>query len=235
MILTLHWSATVPSRLKDYHVEYALATQPTGAFRESLLRATAASQIDWLALRRLFVLWKNVDFSTPTDFGCWHCNHDPRDGSANVEIGALCMGGEGVSVAGAWGAHPFTIAHAWMAIGISARIAALKGLDANGSFTAPGFQNGPLHVISTHAERAIQTRDADAVLRPNFGYFAYSGDGDCRWDLAARDFSESGKLATPQGAYANALKTAAWIRAMTHEAKVHGIQDFWGLDGPVTP
>lgn len=234
MILTHHWSATSPTRIHEYHVEYALATQPTAAFRESLLRATSALQVDWLALRRLFLVWKNVDFSTPTDYGTYRMNHDPRDGSANVEIGALCMGGEGVSVAGAWGVYPFTIAHAWMAIGIGARIAALKDLDPNGSFTAPGFQNGPLHVISTHAERAIQTRDADAVLRPNFGYFAYSGDGDCRWDLAARDYTEAGKLATPQGAYTNALKTAAWIRAMTHEAKAMGIHDLWGLDGDVT-
>jgi hypothetical protein len=121
-----------------------------------------------------------------------------------------------------------------MAVGVGARVAALKELDANGSFQASGFQNGPLHVVSTHAERAIQTPDSDATLRPSYGYFAYSGDGDCRWDLAARDVSEASVLATPTGAHESALKTAAWIRAMTHEAKAVGIHDFWRLDGPIS-
>jgi hypothetical protein len=116
-------------------------------------------------------------------------------------------------------------------VGIGARIAALKGLDANGTFRVPSFQNGPLHVISTHAERAIQTPDSDAALRPSYGYFAYSGDGDCRWDLAARDASEAAVLAAPTSAYASALKTAAWVRAMTQQAKAAGVHDMWKLDG----
>jgi hypothetical protein len=233
MILTHHWSASGPSRIREYHVEYALKSSLSSALHQHLVAAKSQADVNWIELRAMFDVWKNVDLATPTDYGTWHMNHDPRDGSANVEIGALCMGGERVTVAGPWGSYPFTIAHAWMGIGIGARVAAMKNLDANASFEAPGFQNGPLHVISTHAERAIQTPDSAATLRPSYGYFAYSGDGDCRWDLSARDAGEASVLATPAGAYASALKTAAWIRAMTHEAKSAGIHDFWGLDGSV--
>lgn len=233
MILTLHWSASGPSRLRDYHVEYALKGTISSALHQHLISAKSVAEVDWITLRALFEVWKNIDLATSTDYGTWHMNHDPRDGSANVEIGALCMGGENVTLPGPWGAYPFSIAHAWMGVGIAARIAALKDLEANASFHADGFQNQPLYVISTHAERAIQTPDSDAVTRPSFGYFAYSGDGDCRWDLAARDVSEAGVLVTPDAAHASALKTAAWIREMAHQAKAAGIHDFWGLDGSV--
>jgi hypothetical protein len=232
MIVTCHWSATGPSRLRDYHVEFALTGLITSSMRGELLRAQHAGEVDWASLKFAFAVYKNVDLETPTDYGTWHMNHDPRDGSANVEIGALCMGGEDVHVAGPWGAYPYTIAHAWMHAGIVARICVLKHIDAGGSFTPPdGFQNGPIYNVSTHGERALQTRDADAVVRPSFGYFAYSGDGDCRWDIAARDESEAHVLATPDGARSSAIATAAWIRARAHEIKAAGITDFWGLDG----
>lgn len=236
MIATCHWSATDSSRLRDYHIEFGLNGVLTASQRGDLLRALHPGQVDWKALRFLFGLYKNVDLSTATDYGTWHMNHDPRDGSANVEIGALCMGGEDVHVAGPWGAHPYTIAHAWMHAGILARVCALKDIDVGGSFDAPpGFQNGPLFNVSTHAERALQTVDGDAVLRPAFGYFAYSGDGDCRWDIAALDESDAHLLAAPQSARASAIASANWIRRQAHEIKAAGILDFWGLEGPVTP
>lgn len=235
MLLTDHWSATGPNRLRDYHIEYALTGLLTATLRAELLRAQRPGDVDWDALRFIFTIWKNDNLETPTDYGTWHMNHDPRDGSANVEIGALCMGGEDVRIDGSWGSYPFTIAHAWMAAGISARVCALKSIDTQGSFTNDNFQNGPLFNVSTHAERALQTPDPDAVLRPGFGYFAYSGDGDCRWDLAALDYSDSHLLGTPDGARAMALQSASWIRSQAHAIKAAGIADFWKLDGDVTP
>lgn len=235
MIITNHWSATGPNRLRDYHIEYALTVLLTDSMHTTLLNARYPSDIEWNKLRSMFAIYKNVDLGTPTDYGTWRMNHDTRDGSANVEIGALCMGGEGVRIDGSWGAYPFTIAHAWMAAGITARVCALKGVDTQGSFANSNFQNGPLYNISTHAERALQTPDPDASLRPGFGYFAYSGDGDCRWDLAALDYSRSKDLSTPESARASALASAQWIRTQAHAIKAAGITDFWNLDKAITP
>jgi|GEM_PF-5880977 len=235
MLVTCHWSASGPNRLRDYHIEFALTGLLTPSQRGDLLRAASAGQVDWKALRFIFGVYKNVDLDTPTDYGTWHMNHDPRDGSANVEIGALCMGGEDVRIDGSWGAYPFTIAHAWMMAGIVARVCALKHIDVGGAFTANGFQNQPLYNVSTHGERALQTPDPDAVLRPGFGYFAYSGDGDCRWDLAVLDYVDAHLLATPNSARASAIASARWIRERAHEIKAAGISDFWGLEGGVTP
>lgn len=234
MITTEHWSATGPNRLREYHIEFALTGLLTASFKGELLRAQHPVQVDWDALRFLFAIYKNVDLGTPTDYGTWHLNHDPRDGSANIEIGALCMGGENVSVPGPWGNFPYTIAHAWMHAGITARVCALKGIDTQGSFDVsvePSvLQNGPIYNISTHAERALQTKDPDATLRPGFGYFAYSGDGDCRWDIAALDESDAHLLADPNSAKASAIQSAAWMRRQAHEIKAAGISDMWGLD-----
>ena len=230
-LITHHWSASPPARIYDYHLEYALTGAIVPALREKLLAAQSPKDVDFVELCAQFHWWKNVDFATATDYGTWHWNHDFRDGSPNIEIGALCMGGEGVSVAGSWGTWPFTIAHAWMAVAIGARVAKLKGIDPLGSFPASGgFQNGPLYNISTHGERALQTIDPAASLRPGFGYFAYSGDGDCRWDLSALDYSRSASLATPDGARAQAISSAAWIRKQTAATIAAGITDFWGLD-----
>ena len=119
-LVTHHWSASLPARIYDYHLEYALVGKIVPELREKLLAAQAPKDVDFLELRAQFQIWKNVPFSTPTDFGTWHINHDPRDNSANVEIGALCMAGESVSVSGSWGNWPFTIAHAWMAVALGA-------------------------------------------------------------------------------------------------------------------
>lgn len=236
MILTHHWSATSPARIRDYHVEYALTGEISASLHAALLAASGPADVSWGALRAAFQVWKNVDLATPTDYGTWHLNHDPRDQSANVEIGALCMGGEGVGMT-SWGAWPFTIAHAWMAVGIGARICKIKNIDPLGSFDAAshGMQNGPLSVISTHGERALQTPDPPAILRPSFGYFAYSGDPDCRWDISALDVSKAAPLASPDAARSSAIAAALWIRTQTNTLfKGAIISDLWGLDKPAT-
>jgi hypothetical protein len=241
MIATGHWSATgtkaePPARIRDYHIEFALTGTITADLRASLLVAQDPVLVDWAHLAAAFTVWKNDDLSTPTDYGTWHENHDPRNGQANVEIGALCMGGEGVAVAGPWGDCPFTIAHAWMMAGAMARVCHIKGLDAAGSYPQPdGFQNGPQFVLSTHGERALQTPDGPAAnLRPSFGYFAYSGDPDCRWDLSELDYSRAANLATPDGAKAACIASAAWLRKQAHAILADGVSDLWGLDGPIT-
>jgi hypothetical protein len=241
MLITTHWSATSPSRLRDYHLEFGAKTAITDAYRKHLL-AAKTSEVDFAMLHAQFEIYKNVAFDTATDFGTYHLNHDPRDGSPNIEIGALCMGGEGVSVSGSWGAYPYTIAHAWMHAALIARVGHLKGIDLGGSFgtsVEPGvLQNGPIFNVSTHAERALQTVDRDAdgnpYKRPGFGYFIYSGDPDCRYDQAALDFSQAAKLADPESARSSAIAAAAWLRARAHEIKAAGIKDFWGLDLPAT-
>lgn len=229
-IVTQHWSATTPRRIRDYHVEYALTGTIGEELRAAFLAASGPSAVAWDALRQQFSVWKNFSLSRRTDYGTWHLNSDPRDRSPNIEIGALCMGGEDVCVSGKWGKHPFTIAHAWMAVGIGARICKLKNLDPIGSFKVAGYQNGAINVLSTHAERALQTPDPLASLRPNYGYFIYSGDPECRWDLAVLDHSHSPLLATPESARAQALESAAWLRKQTAAALASGITDYWGLD-----
>lgn len=236
MLITAHWSATGPYRINDYHVEYGAKNGISAALNQTAENATDPSQVDWKALKAAFNVWKNTQFGTPTDYGTWHLNHDPRDGSANIEVGALCMGGEGVSITGPWGAYPYTYAHGWMHAAIIARICFLKKIDPNSSFPVsvePGvLQNGPIYSVSTHAERALQTQDSAAVLRPTFGYFAYSGDGDCRWDIACRDVKDAPKLAKPADAKTEALANAAWLRHQTAAIlkTLTPKSSMWGLD-----
>lgn len=235
MIVTCHWSATGPVRLRDYHVEFARTGALPTATVQQLLAGAMPSAADWNALLACFTIWKNVDFTTPTNYGTWKLNHDPRDNSSNVEVAAMCMGGES-ALTSAWGPEPFTIAHAWIAAGIVARVCQLENIDTGGSFDAGGYglQNGPIYNVSTHAERALQTPDGDAVLRPSFGYFIYSGDPDSRWDLAALDPSRAGDLGTPQGARTSAIASAHWIRMQAHALKAQGIADMWQLDAAAT-
>ena len=236
MLITNHWSVTpAGTRLGEYHVEFGLKPGTNVAiFNKEVLTGDGGQVTS--AVRGAFNIWKNVDLTTPTSYGTWNVNHDPRDQSANVEIASLCMGGEGVSVAGPWGSEPFTFAHFLMHCHLTARVCKLKGLDPLGSFASSEFpdllQNGPIHTASTHGERAIQTIDNIKTLRPSFGYFAYSGDPDCRWDLAAPDYTMANLLATPQGAYSTCLTTAGQLRSIAAKILTAGITDMWGLDQP---
>lgn len=247
-LITDHWSATSPNRIRDYHVEFALRAPLPESLHLHLLQARTAADVNFGELKTYFDVFKNFDLGTPTSYGTYHLNHDPRgDGSsADVEIGALCMGGEGVSTSGSWGRWPYTIAHAWMHAALNARVAALKGIDTGAAFDVsvePSvLQSGPIHTVSTHAERALQTVDADAdgkpFKRPDLGYFIGSGDPDSRWDLAVLDPTLAGQLADAAGACtrarAAAIASASWIRARTHEIKLVPILDYWGLDKPAT-
>lgn len=230
MLVTWHWSATGPSRINDYHVEGAMTGALSGDFLDALRVQGDPTKIDWEQLRAAFTIWKNDDLSTPTDYGTWHLNHDPRDDSANIEIGMLCMLN---ATTQNWGKYPFTIAHAYMATGIAARIATLKGLDCSASFdptVEPSvLMNGPIYQFSTHAERALQTQNP-AADHAALGYFIFSGDPDCRWDIAVKDPSEVSALSNAATAVAAAKSTAAWMRDATHRIKAGGISDMWGLD-----
>jgi hypothetical protein len=242
MLVTCHQSASPPIRLHDYHLEFGLkdGVVLAASLIAACKRATNAADIDWLAMRAAFNIYKNDPLVTATSYGTFEMNHDPRDGSANVEIAALCMGGEGVSVAGPWGRWPYTYIHCAMHAALVARVCQLKDLDTLGTFDAgiaPNImQNGPISVVSTHGERAWQTYDIGQGGKiAERGYFAYSGDPNCRWDCIARDPSEAAQCATYDGALRSARATAAWIRSMAHSVKAAGITDMWGLDGPVTP
>jgi len=114
----------------------------------------------------------------------------------------------------------------------------LKKIDTGGSFATdvePSvLQNGPIFNVSTHAERALQTKNP-GVPHPELGYFIYSGDPDCRWDISVLDPSDVAKLTSATAAATAAKASAAWIRAHAHALVAAGITDFWGLDGPATP
>lgn len=240
MLVTGHWSATAPARLRDYHIEFSQTSPIDSAFKLALRDAIALGPPDFAKLRESFTIWKNDQLGSPTDYGTWHLNHDPRDGSANIEIGALCMAN---ATTQNWGRYPFTRAHAWMMAGIVARVCVLKKIDTGGSFATdvePSvLQNGPIFNVSTHGERALQTQNPgtpeNPIPHPERGYFIYSGDPDCRWDLAVLDPSDVGKISVPSSAIAAATASAAWIRMHAHAIAAAGITDFWGLDGPATP
>src|SRR5882724_12006378 len=193
-LITAHWAATQPLPCVDYHDEFALHGGIQKEIMDECLdvihgKSTLTPKLVNF-VKPSFLNWKQFPFTLATNYGTYHLNHDPRDGSPNVEIGALCMGGEGVNVPGPWGKWPYTAAHAVMQAAIIARICHLKDINPRESFDqkiAPAqLQNGPIFTVSTHAERAIQTPDQPyATARPSFGYFIYSGDGDSRWDLAA--------------------------------------------------
>jgi len=172
MLITCHWSASGPSPVTDYHVEFAL-TRPIPSDIQSKLNASAelaAGEVDRLAAS--FDIWKFMSFDQIPVYATWHLNRDPRDGSTpNVAVAALCMGGEGVNTSGPWGRWPFTLAHAYIMSGIAARICQLKGLDAVDSFSSDACtysaqMNGAIYNISTHAERASTrvTRTAGGTL-----------------------------------------------------------------------
>ena len=236
MLVTHHWSASPPVRIKDYHLEYGLCRAFEVDYLAQLDKAQHPSEIDWKKLREYFNVWKNVDFHTPTPFGTYRLNHDPRDNSADVEIGALCMGGERVSLASNWGSYPFTIGHAWFAAGLTARVAAICNIDIAGSFqpNRPDLINGPIYNVSTHAERAWQTTSPDSTDHPELGYFLYSGDPDCRGDLGVFREADMHLLGDWRSALDASRKSAAWLRQQAHEIKAAGIHDLWNLDKGIT-
>ena len=234
-LVTAHWSATSPVRIKDYHVEFALTTPLPNGLNDALGEETDPGKIDWKTLYSHFTIWKNTNFDIALTYGTYHLNHDPRDQSPNIEVGALCMGGEGVGVTGPWGQWPYTYAHSWIHAGIIGRICNLKKIDGRGMFTDPDMQNNPLFNVSTHAERAIQTPDGPAAnLRPTFGYFIYSGDPDSRWDIAVRDVKDAPKLQDPENARIEAVANATWLRSKSTLLITRGLfgGDMWGLDKP---
>lgn len=244
MLVTGHWSASQPVRLRAYHEEFALTGDPFSAEELHALRAlhddpNGYKSVPWATVRPRFTLWKNDSFSTPTDYGTWDVNRDPRDQSPNIEIAAMCMGDATTTN---FGTRPYTIAHAWMHAALMARVCQLKGIDTMGSFDAsvePGvLQNGPIFNLSSHGERAIQTinwgvagagASSEAASR-EFGYFLGSGDPSSRWDCLFLDPYYIGPATV-----ATAKASAAWIRTQAHNIKAAGITDFWGLDGPETP
>lgn len=232
-IITGHWSATSPERLGDYHAEFGQRGDIPQALLATCRAAVRADQIPWSVLRQNFNVWKNTNFDTVMTYGTWDWNHDFRDGSPNIEVGALCMGGPhtGTTNFGQW---PYTKAHAWMHAGVIARIAHLKGIKPLESFEAPaGYMNGPLYAISTHGERAYQTANP-GIDDQGRGYGLWSKDPDCRWDLDVLDFADLAKLKTYDAAYAATKASASWLRNAVADILARNLQaDMWGLDGTV--
>lgn len=253
MLITDHWSATTNVNVPEYHIgTWAHQPRPPQSLVEECYTYAKASHHHPLpnallnALTVAFALRKNVALGTATEYGTYRLNHDPRDGSADIEIAACCMGGERVYTTGPWGNYPFTAAHAVYLAQVNARVCKLKGLDPLAHFdaaVAPGvLQNGPVFVVSTHAERAIQTQDfaphgdgaASLSQSQRYGYFLGSGDSNLRWDIAVVDQRDARLLAPLSGSYdaarRTALETAATMRLMTKAALDGGIHDLWGLD-----
>lgn len=237
MILTTHWSASSPARINDYHVEFALKfPQIDPAFMHDLRAATDPTKVDFDKLFWNFNTWKNFVLTDVTTYGTWHLNHDPRDGtSPDVEIGALCMGGEGTSIT-RWGRWPYTTAHAWMHAAIIARICAMKRLDPLQRFAPTnGLQDGPIFVVSTHAERAFQTVNPGIDNINHRGYGMYSGDPDMRWDIAVFEQADAGKLIDYPHARQAVHDSAQWLREQSAGIIAHNLlTPTLGLDGPVS-
>src|ERR1700693_2200147 len=135
MLVTAHQSATQPVRLRAYHVEFGMHDGVPQSFiddcyRALFMAAPDVNAVDWAALRSHFDLYKNDTLTTPTDYGTWHLNHDPRDGSANIEVAALCLGGSDVAIAGPWGRWSYTAAHRLIHAAVIARFYATEQLVA---------------------------------------------------------------------------------------------------------
>jgi hypothetical protein len=233
-IITAHWSVTPPTRQRDYHIEFALTGTLSAAQITALGSYAHPAQVDWEMLKEQFTIYKNNDLSEVTSYGTWHMNSDPRDGSSNIEVAALTLDGSDVSTTGSWGPHPYTFAHAWMHAAIIARVCAIKNMDALAQFDpsveASVLQNGPIYVVSTHGERALQTNDDGQDTVASRGYGMFSGDSQERWDIAALDPSQNSKLANPTTAIASVYDSAKWIRWQAHLIKTAGVPDLWDLD-----
>ena len=246
MLLTGHWSVTDPHGgfIGDYHAQYR---QVTAIPRDDVLalgQITNIADMDFEKLLARFEVKKVIDFDVASQYATWHINHDPRDNSPDVAVASISMGADaanhvpGASTNGNFGSFPFDFSHAWMMAAVMARIAYLKEIDLSSSFATdvePSvLQNGPIFACSTHGERALQTVDSQDSV-PQLGYFLYSGDGDCRWDLAVLDPSQCGSLSTTQSAIDRCKQSATWLRTMAHAHKVmlNDKSDFLGLDKAV--
>jgi hypothetical protein len=240
MLITCHWSASGPHPISDYHVEFALSRAIPDDIAANLARGAELALPDIDRLAKAFDIWKLMDFGQIPEYATWHINHDPRDGKTpNVAVAALCMGGEGVNTTGPWGRWPFTMAHAYVMAAIAARICQLKGVNCTDSFDPSECKysaqmNGPIQIVASHGERAYQTPNP-GVAAPARGYFIYSGDPDCRWDLAALRVEDAKKLAAFDSAIACARASGDWIRAHAHTITQSGIENFWGLDRDPVP
>jgi hypothetical protein len=165
-------------------------------------------------------------------------NHDPTgDGNGpDIEVGALCMGGEHVETTGPWGNFPYTPAHFIMHAALLARVCKLMGFSPDDYFGADvdphRLQNGPIFRVSTHGERAYQTIDVPTPPNPSFGYFLFSGDCDLRWDIAVFEESKAGELSSATSAVKACVETAAMLRTLTLSAMdlIDQTGGYWGLD-----
>lgn len=238
-IITCHWAVVgkMNSALNDYHVEFT-DKNLSAEYNKSLLGQIEnpdAKKVDWKKHIAMFSVFKNDPLTAVTGYGTWHLNSDPRNGQANIEIASLTMGGSNVQVQGPWGDNPHTISHSLMHAYLVAIVCKLKNINPLDSFSAsvePSvLQNGPIFVVSTHGERAIQTNDDGQDSIPSLGYFAYSGDSNCRWDLAALDPTKASDLSTKDGAVKSCKASAAWIRKVASELlKNNLVVDLCGLD-----
>lgn len=237
MLITNHWSGSPAVRLRDYHVEIVRTGEITDQLRHTLREAwgyTDGSQrVDWKALLALFTIYKNDELSQSTEYGTWDLNHDPRDGSPNIEIASMCMPGGATAFAGD---EPFTIAHAWVHTYATAAVSAIKkAIDVLGKFDVSAepsvLQNGPIFVVSNHGERADQTQNP-GVAHPDLGYFFGSGDPDSRADLFCLD----GEWYTGEVTLGQCKSSIAEMRWHAHVLKSAGLEHgLLGLDGPETP
>ena len=60
MLVTAHWSASGPSRLNDYHIEFAATTPISENLLAGCRKATTPENVDWASLRAAFTVWKNT-------------------------------------------------------------------------------------------------------------------------------------------------------------------------------
>jgi len=244
VIVTLHESASPPMFLGDYHVEFYAKFPVSSTLNDRCYAALHGESVSSTLVEEVtpfFAVKKFTALTEPTSYGTYLMNHDPRDRSSNIEIAAMCLGGEGVQMAGPWGKWPYTAAHGIMHAALAARVCSLKSLDPMATFDVSVkpdvLQNGPIYVASTHGERAIQTYDTpgpggssseDQARR--FGYFAYSGDPDCRWDIAAFDPRDAAKLGSAESARATCMDSASKLRHAISELMKQPFRGMMGLD-----
>lgn len=233
-IVTAHWSGTPAQRERAYHLEFMQRQTPLQAnLLQACRDAQAPSDVPWVRMYGAFAVYKNVNFDTAMDYGCFGWNHDFRDNSPNIEVAAMCMGGPhtGTRNFGEW---PYTKAHAWMHAYLIAMVCRLKGIDPLESFKpVQGFMNGPLYSVSTHGERAYQTQNKP-IDRHNRGYGLYGDDPDCRWDLAILDPHDIDKLGSYNSARKAVTDSANWLRSMASKIKHDsGFTDHFNLAQPV--
>ena len=160
MLITSHWSATEPPfAVSDYHVQYVQVHPLDRDFVLSLIKQEPL-KIDWVKLKSAFKIYKIMNFYEIPEYATWHINRDPRDGSPDIAMAAICMANATLRD---FGKYPFDYAHAFMMAGLAARIARIENIDVTESFGVDAnplvLQNPPIYTFSTHAERRLQTQD----------------------------------------------------------------------------